>query len=1351
MRRATSSAATAQVVKRPSLVADENRDTSNQAKVISEAEFLRLFAIKNIRERRAIAEIFGAGVGVLPAGLTENHLQEDLWFLGDDDIYADYTCPSTTLEKVMKGYALKNGFNPTFFDSKVYKKDQRAIVLIKVKDAANQIEEEGLHSGFAESLKLFNATPPTTSIQVLIPINTGGHWTLAEIEVTKNAAGEIVLNRNFYNSAGNGQPICDEAIKLKFQEALAAYNHSIGSSGAPRLVATELFPDPVVRDVKKQFKFPRKREDVSDTIDVACGPVACWYADKIMADRKGELGGPNDRFPQGAIDLRREQLAVLGSSAELTDEAAIYRAYQAQTRARLSRAAFMAVRDAEVAGDSFPEKTRAIQSLIANQSKPEGLGNIGEALLSILQQDGVDNFEIAQQRIERHFFHDTNSAKASLDMLDSYGTYISRQPRLAKKAKIVAENKFKVKFIQRASEDIAEIYQDAGVSDCNAAIAVAQTMMSQVAGGSYDSDEYIVNMTRDYDEENGAHASQILRDLLSTWNGRQRSEFDGSDLDFLSEVRNSLNNRLYIGETDEGVLKKIELRNIFHEIRGCSEDCFNLRDGLSVACVTRSDGVKFGVWPSLKQASQAGSQPESQLQIVFQRQTHGEKVFLVPDDEKGSVLAEIRQLIAERKESRLIEARQLAAEREELQELLTRLRSSKMGDDQEDDFSIVRANGDRVGIWRDFRFVEKLVQGSGAAAKKEKWQYVDSAQREQALNIIRAEIERREREAASPPVAPKPASSSPAFSAPNPVPRDEVDTDSDSESDSEAAEESTKQDQDSLAIAFSEKLKGSLDQCATLSEIFARLAFEKRGELGAKFELQKGAQPSGDRLFLNFLSAGFKCSIGFGSHGNPQLFTSSAEAIEVQDLVDITEKMVTDLAQRNVANNVQSHLARIAQKASSPASSNTAPQVPIPSASAAHDSTPLPDAALQPPPPASDATLQPPPPTTSDKPAGAAVAVFGSTAEVDSLSKPPLQPAPPPPPPLSPPPASSGKPTGIVPGLSGSGARAVDSAGAAVVDPVAGAASFPIAPPPAAVSSIALGASSAVGSAKVPLQPAPPPPLDTFVPKVTVVNDRSKFPGAKADSTDTAAAAKAATGKPGATQIAPPPPPPPPPPKLPGWKRADSDDERLPDSRVAATMYKVAAGDEFINLGVGRANIPNIWRSDVRANNFRVVKGVYPEDDNEGELIEKTFLKIIALAARDVGGRFINVNGEVNLEAVKKAIEIAKQKGGVAHKKKADGGWESNNDVVSDELSLDDLKKFSAKFQKHCKECGIYTGRESTSKRVGLRLTFLPESVIEKLNNVPNEDADLSAIKRKTKAKIGQTEAASASAVRGSV
>ena len=60
------------------------------------------------------------------------------------------------------------------------------------------------------------------------------------------------------------------------------------------------------------------------------------------------------------------------------------------------------------------------------------------------------------------------------------------------------------------------------------------------------------------------------------------------------------------------------------------------------------------------------------------------------------------------------------------------------------------------------------------------------------------------------------------------------------------------------------------------------------------------------------------------------------------------------------------------------------------------------------------------------------------------------------------------------------------------------------------------------------------------------------------------------------------------------------------------------------------------------------------------------------------------------------------------------------------------------KFQKECEACGIYSGRKG-GKSVGLRLTFIPDDVVEKFTKLSTEEyaalassSDSNLTKRKT-------------------
>ena len=127
------------------------------------------------------------------------------------------------------------------------------------------------------------------------------------------------------------------------------------------------------------------------------------------------------------------------------------------------------------------------------------------------------------------------------------------------------------------------------------------------------------------------------------------------------------------------------------------------------------------------------------------------------------------------------------------------------------------------------------------------------------------------------------------------------------------------------------------------------------------------------------------------------------------------------------------------------------------------------------------------------------------------------------------------------------------------------------------------------------------------------------------------------------------------------------------------------------------------------------------------EKIQETFIKIIEKISADTG---------LGKKDVLELIKLAKARGGISNEVNSDTGKykskaETSEIAVIKNISPTDAKKFSALFQQECKACGIYSGREG-GKAVGLRLTFIPDDVVDKLSGMQNvefEQAKLSAKK----------------------
>lgn len=122
-----------------------------------------------------------------------------------------------------------------------------------------------------------------------------------------------------------------------------------------------------------------------------------------------------------------------------------------------------------------------------------------------------------------------------------------------------------------------------------------------------------------------------------------------------------------------------------------------------------------------------------------------------------------------------------------------------------------------------------------------------------------------------------------------------------------------------------------------------------------------------------------------------------------------------------------------------------------------------------------------------------------------------------------------------------------------------------------------------------------------------------------------------------------------------------------------------------------------------RGNKLRVVDGLYEDKEEVEQMLINVIISIVDSCKKPKE----NGNDEkMTLEDAINVIEKVKKSGGAANSKTEEkfDSWE---------------KKFSGAFQKKCQNLGILTGRQHTSKpHLGLRTTFIPLSVIDKLKEI---------------------------------
>ena len=153
------------------------------------------------------------------------------------------------------------------------------------------------------------------------------------------------------------------------------------------------------------------------------------------------------------------------------------------------------------------------------------------------------------------------------------------------------------------------------------------------------------------------------------------------------------------------------------------------------------------------------------------------------------------------------------------------------------------------------------------------------------------------------------------------------------------------------------------------------------------------------------------------------------------------------------------------------------------------------------------------------------------------------------------------------------------------------------------------------------------------------------------------------------------------------WELQGQENITIPGTTIStdALKYKSVATEGFYRDSF----------SDGRGNDFRVFP-IY-DGKNEEEIkknIRNTLFAAVIHAA--------TLSQMTDFKQVTNAIDKIKQAGGASNQKM----------IAGTEISPQE-KLFSAYFQKTCESLGIMTGRQNYKKMVGLRLTFLPQEVVD--------------------------------------
>ena len=171
----------------------------------------------------------------------------------------------------------------------------------------------------------------------------------------------------------------------------------------------------------------------------------------------------------------------------------------------------------------------------------------------------------------------------------------------------------------------------------------------------------------------------------------------------------------------------------------------------------------------------------------------------------------------------------------------------------------------------------------------------------------------------------------------------------------------------------------------------------------------------------------------------------------------------------------------------------------------------------------------------------------------------------------------------------------------------------------------------------------------------------------------------------------------------------EKDDKSVPSTKMKdPTAVKVVGTTLYKPVDI---DVDSAWHESKtksgRGNNLKVVNNVYgiEGDYSEKVAIEKTLLDIIYKVA---------AANKLTFGEVSKIIREAKDEGGIKNK------WVEDENKYSDRVWSDEeqvffkmAKKFSKEFQEECDACGILSGRGKSN--VGLRTTFIPETVLSKI------------------------------------
>ena len=212
------------------------------------------------------------------------------------------------------------------------------------------------------------------------------------------------------------------------------------------------------------------------------------------------------------------------------------------------------------------------------------------------------------------------------------------------------------------------------------------------------------------------------------------------------------------------------------------------------------------------------------------------------------------------------------------------------------------------------------------------------------------------------------------------------------------------------------------------------------------------------------------------------------------------------------------------------------------------------------------------------------------------------------------------------------------------------------------------------------------------------------------------------------------------------WKKSPQDENstdfavQKPSGSVKASLFSPLMKKNKKNIWYVAEDSDGSLNPAIRANKFKVVDGIYGKEEEKSETseLEDTFIDIlINLAA---GSEVRPKRQKLEQAQVLAIITKAKERGGIKNEANKKGEYLKPASKIEDisDIPAVEAKKFSAAFQKECEDCGIYSGRKG-GKSVGLRLTFIPDDVVDKFTKLSAEEyaalasnSDLNLTKRKT-------------------